>query len=538
MNLRDALAVLSKSSPYAVTTSGEIKDPELKAIKDYLYVETDVEIAFKKKLDELNPGEILFLCGSSGDGKSEILTRNEKNYRNKVSFHLDATHSFHPDENAIVTLDNVFSEWKSHSHPLVVGINIGMLANYEREGNEIHREIRMAMRSFLNDGIEKVEGKYHFIDFERFPKFTFSGESISAPFLSSLVRQVVADDKKNKFREYFNREYDERPTSNSEKKKLISNYLILRDTGVQKAIIELVLNARLKRDQFITARMMLDFIYRILTGEKHIYDNIFEGGENEILQAIAEFDPITKRTRSLDQFVLNRTLGLPDDKFTTYREEAHQKFLIDSRGKANPTSIVRQLYLFRYTTFENKYANNFIKDFESAEESIYREAWHLHNDYDGSQDVRKKLKAFYDNTILPAISGYANRKAAYLSKDEFYLSSKGIYDFASEVDIGVSYQKIAREKLKEISHFNLHLTINDTPIHPIPVNMNLIQVFIAIVSGYRPNRFDKNSIVLLDEIVSHITEVANRSRSLLLFLNGNRLAKIKESDDELKVSGL
>ena len=537
MDLRNALAVLSKSSPYAVTTAGEIKDPQLKEIKDYLYVETDVEAAFKEKLEALQPGEILFLCGSSGDGKSEILTRNKKQFGTLIQFHLDATHSFKPEENAIETLDKVFSEWRSQSKPLVVGINIGMLANYEREGSTTHHEIKTAMRAFLNNQDHTIDG-FHFIDFEKYPKFTFSKEEINAPFFKALIRQVVKDDQNNKFRDYFNQDYNERAQGNTEKKKLTSNYLMLRDTGIQKAIIELLLNARLKHDQFITARMMLDFIYSVLTGDKYLYDNIFEGGDNEILQALAEFDPIIKRTKQLDAFVLNRTLGLSDKEFAAYREEAHQRFSIDSRGKTNANSIVRQLYLFRYSRFENKYANNFIEDFKQPEESIYRDSWHLHNDYSGSQEDRKKLKTFYDDIVLPAINGYANRKAAFLSKDEFYLSSKGSYDFASEVDVGICYQNIATEKLHDITHFNLHLTINDTPIEPIPVNVNLIAVFIAIVAGYRPNRFDKNSIVLLDEIVTHITDVANRSRTLLLFKDGQRLAKLKRTDDEIKVSGL
>lgn len=39
--------------------------------------------------------KIAFLCGSSGDGKSEMLTRCKKKLDSRVKFHLDATHPVH-----------------------------------------------------------------------------------------------------------------------------------------------------------------------------------------------------------------------------------------------------------------------------------------------------------------------------------------------------------------------------------------------------------------------------------------------------------
>jgi len=108
MNLKQALQALSKSSPTAVTTAGEIEDPHLRAIKEYLYVKTPIENVLIEKLQSVNSDTIIFLCGSSGDRKSEILTRRQKEYSNKFIFHLDATHIFDPDKTVIETLDSVF----------------------------------------------------------------------------------------------------------------------------------------------------------------------------------------------------------------------------------------------------------------------------------------------------------------------------------------------------------------------------------------------------------------------------------------------
>ncbi|WP_068740388.1 DNA phosphorothioation-dependent restriction protein DptF, partial [Oleiphilus sp. HI0117] len=84
------------------------------------------------------------------------------------------------------------------------------------------------------------------------------------------------------------------------------------DSRIQKVVIELLLSARIRKDQFITTRMLLDFIYCILTGPGYLFDNLFNGGDNELLGALAEFDPSLIRNRQLDLFVLHRSLEFED----------------------------------------------------------------------------------------------------------------------------------------------------------------------------------------------------------------------------------
>lgn len=60
----------------------------------------------------------LFLCGNSGDDKSEILTKYCHKFKNRANFHLDATHSFKPNDSAIQTLDKVFQDYIDGNKPL------------------------------------------------------------------------------------------------------------------------------------------------------------------------------------------------------------------------------------------------------------------------------------------------------------------------------------------------------------------------------------------------------------------------------------
>ncbi|MFT6777454.1 MAG: DNA phosphorothioation-dependent restriction protein DptF [Paraglaciecola sp.] len=165
MDLRQALSVLSKSSPYAVATE---RDYSLNTIRDdikkYLYIEMPIEKEVKIAITGISQGQrrVVFLCGSSGDGKSEILTACKKIFSSRVKFHLDATHSFKPNEDAIQTLDKVFQEFEETAVPLVVGINTGMLGNYAEEGN--NEFFKKCIQAYLNEGTQS--DVFHFINFE------------------------------------------------------------------------------------------------------------------------------------------------------------------------------------------------------------------------------------------------------------------------------------------------------------------------------------------------------------------------------------
>ena len=79
--MRQIIEKLSKASPYAVATDSNEKD-----IFKYLHIETDIEKEYIKTLKGLKEKRVIFLCGSSGDGKSAIITRTQKNLKIDLIF--------------------------------------------------------------------------------------------------------------------------------------------------------------------------------------------------------------------------------------------------------------------------------------------------------------------------------------------------------------------------------------------------------------------------------------------------------------------
>lgn len=525
MRLKEALSILSKSSPSAVTTNGEPIDPFVKQIKSYLFVETDIERAFRARLESISTNDIVFLCGSSGDGKSEILTRYESRYNEEVEFHLDATHSFEPKKTAIETLNDRFTKHRESEKALVVGINIGMLANYEREGDDAHIEVKKAIGAYLNS--HDYDEKYTFLDFESFPKFEISDGQVSSTFFQTLLDKVVRDDSKNPFRDLYN---------NCDDKKLAANFSLLRNRFVQKVIVELLLGARIRKDQFITARMLLDFIYCILTGPGYLFDNLFDGGENELLAALVDFDPSIIRNKKLDLFILHRSLDFEDNAYSEFTGEVKTKYGVSK--KQSPQSAIRLFYLLKHTSQDNNYHYDFRTSFDEESQALYKTIWEQHKNYSGDKEDKKALRKFYDEIIYTAINKHANRNAPYLSKDEFYISSHNGCDLASEMELSVVYSSIEKDDGDDLSAFNVYLEVNEHKLPPIPVGVNLLALMMGIVCGYRPNKHDKNSIVLLDELVAKIAEMASLSDILYLNSKGRRIKLKANSDNEIRVSGL
>ncbi|MFA0514337.1 DNA phosphorothioation-dependent restriction protein DptF [Vibrio breoganii] len=528
IDLRTALSVMSKSSPYAVSTERDAAiSKDLDAVKKYLYIQTDIEAEFVKHLKGLSSTEkkIIFLCGSSGDGKSEILTKYKKEYQNRADFHLDATHSFRPTDTAIQTLDKLFFDFEQGGRSLVVGINVGMMGNYAEEGDVA--SVRTSIKNYLEQ--EAIPDNHVYLNFEDYPRFTFKDEGYSSQFVSDLLAKITAREK-NLIRQYFDKELQ----STKPNQRLISNYQILSRPEVQAVIIDVLFKARLIKDQFLTARSLLDFVFHLLAGPSLLQDNLFASRENELTSKITEFDPANIHSKGLDAFVLARNLKLEDGEFDIFCAGLKE---LGGHGNINASSYVRLFYLLRQADVSNNYHFQFASDFDEQLLSQYSKLWQTHVNYSGEVAERKMLREFYRDTAVAAIHKYINRNAPELSRGEYFVSSHNGVQLAAELDIQPSFDDIQCDIGCTIGHFSAYFKIGDAII-PMPISINLLSLMLRILEGYMPNKHDKTTVVMLDEVTDHIADVASKAKSLYVLDNGKKI-KINNIEDEyFEVSGL
>ncbi|AMJ85187.1 MULTISPECIES: DNA phosphorothioation-dependent restriction protein DptF [Alteromonas] len=529
----EALSILSKSSPFAVSTenSGQ-KSSLLNEIKEYLYIQSPVEEKVLSTISSLSTQnkKILFLCGSSGDGKSEILTRCKKTFDSRVRFHLDATHSFDPNENAIQTLDREIESYLLGDTPLVIGINTGMLANYAEEG--ANENVAQSIKAYLDR--QSYSDEFIFINFEDFPKFLIGDNEYHAEFPEKFLKRITQQ-KDNILRQLYDR--DKANKNDVDSKRLFANYELLSLPSVQAVIIDLLFKARLKKDQFLTARALLDFVFGLLAGPGYLFDNLFSGGDNELAEKIAEFDPANLRTKQIDRFILAFELKLTDSDFEDFREALMN---IDINNVKKAHSYLRLFYALRYGNYANNYHAKFRSDFSESLIEKYIHCYKLHRDFNGDKAERELLKNFYNKTLIQAVRKHINRNAPYLSKNQYLTAEVNGYLLTSKLDIKPDYKSIQNDKPQSASYFNVHLKVkvndSEVKIRPIPLNINLLGLLIEIVSGFRPNKHDKSSIVILDELVDDITKVANQSHDIQVVRGRKRFELRKVEDDDIEVS--
>ena len=512
MRLKEALGVLSKASPYAVSTErSAINQNILDDIKSYLYIQMPIETAVNKVISSFgaNDKKILFLCGSSGDGKSELLTKAKVNFGSRVKFHLDATHSFDPHGTAIQTLDKVFNEFEASSSPLVVGINAGMLGNYAEEGQ--NQLIRSKISEYLKNK-NTQDGTAIFINFEDYPKFEIGDDGYKCDFAKKLLERITQQEN-NIIRQLIEKEKLQQNDVST--LRLIANFELISFPSVQKVIIDLLFKARLMRDQFLTARALLDFIHELLLGEGYLFDNLFAGGDNELANKIENFDPAHLRTKELDRFILAYDLGLPDAEFDAFKNALNQLGITNIETGAQ---YLRLFYLLKYDAdFANNYHKKFSDDFNESLIESYISVYQLHKSYSGDSKQKNSLKEFYRDTLISAIRTYINRNAPKLGKKFFLLSDFGDYQIAAPADLTMDTNSIAASTTTSSASFNTYLKLQGKTLPlPLQININLLSLLININNGYRPNKHDKNSVILLDELAAVVVQQAKSATEIVI----------------------
>ena len=123
-----------------------------------------------------------------------------------------------------------------------------------------------------------------------------------------------------------------------------------------------------------------------------------------------------------------------------------------------------------------------------------------------------------------------------LEKGQYLLSEHNCIHVCSEINIQPDFEQIKRNIPKNNASFNVCLKVKDETVS-LPINVNLLELMDKVIQGYRPNKHDKSSVVLFDELVDKLTSAANSSNTLFIINKNNRVKVTKIDEDEIEVSG-
>lgn len=503
----DALNILSKSSSYAVSTENDL-DRDLAAVKSDLYVTMPIEDDLFNLLNQIakDSKKIIFLCGSSGDGKSELLLRAMKQFdQPHIKFHLDATHSFAPHDTAVDTLNQLFDEFEVGNHSLVIGINVGMLGNYAVEAKD--PQIGTVLKSYL----EEKEGSdgFEFLSFEDYPKFEITKHGYEAEFVAKILKKIT-NPESLLYRTYSNCKEN---GLKSQEKRIFINYGLLCFDEIQKVIIELLLKVRLFRNQFITTRTFLDLIYELVMGDGYIFDNIFNSKNNEILDKLQEFDPVFLKAKLIDRFFISYQLKEVSEDFNDFKKEIFEKFKLEELNDAH--SYIRLFYLLKSYPLTSSFHKKFEEDFSEKMLENYLQIYRQHEFFDPDPSSVKPLRDYYNNDLLASLRNYINKKSPYLGADQYLIREYSDYQIIANLKFTADLNALKQNpRTVAGTFFHVHLKVKDCGKIDFPVDINLFDLLTKLKSGYRPNKNDRSVVIRLNEIVSRILILGNRSKEL------------------------
>ncbi|MCW8356851.1 DNA phosphorothioation-dependent restriction protein DptF [Marinomonas pontica] len=519
----EAFSVLSKSSKYSVSTlRTDNTVDELQELKDHLYITPDIQTEFEGALEDAltrtHTNSIICLCGSSGDGKSEILTQLYKKFCNSIDFHLDATHSNSQHKSAIDCLDEKFDLFKLSNKPLAIGINIGMLQKYIKQGSNRHNDIKESFEDYFKNRHIKgfVSKTVSFYDFECYPRLNFSSSKITSDFISKFLGKLTEESPNNPFYKCYK----------LEKNSYVSkNFQVLSLPSFQNKLIELFGLARLLEEQFLIPRIFVDFIYQILTmeNENGIVGNVFTKFDNEYSRCFTKLDPIKLRSQVLDSFYLEYTT----QTLSSVVQDDINILTSFTNFILTPEGIVRAAYLLGEETLKSSLADFSKKTFLQKSLTNYLSLINIFQKSELTSEDEDLCLNIVEELIVNSALEYSNRLLPF--KVDGFIVSRKLKDYliCNKVNIQADLDWIESHKLKSTDIIPIPLIINNEPVYIFNIDLNTMIQAVFISNGFRPNRQNLETIAKFDELISHIVDRTIKTESMKLISNNKTISVSK-----------
>ena len=109
---------------------------------------------------------------------------------------------------------------------------------------------------------------------------------------------------------------------------------------------------------------------------------------------------------------------------------------------------------------------------------------------------------------------------------------------SAHANLRPDFTGIEKEPVDNIHEFPVCIKVGDQRLRTFYVNVSFLELISKINDGYRPNKHDKNTIVILEEIIADVTGVIVNSDRLLFSKPGGQVVLTNEVDDgEFVVGG-
>nr|WP_077625101.1 DNA phosphorothioation-dependent restriction protein DptF [Sediminibacillus massiliensis] len=558
-NLDDGESYLSREVQRLKDSSQEAIENanQFSRFKNYLHVDRKVQKDLEEVLAKNNQkeqGSLILLCGNVGDGKSHLLAYLKENKPELIENYTifnDATESFSPNKDAMETLSEILNGFSDQNFGfsndnVILAINMGVLHNFITTEHE-HYTYNL-LKEFIDDSklftqditAHFSSDNFDLISFGDYHSYELTSKGPISSFYSSLLERITMETNDNPF----HLAYREDETSGIHT-MVHENYKMLQNQRVQESIIQLVVQAIVKKKLVISARAFLNFIADILIPdeiskfkmlsefevlEQSLPNLLFNRKErSEILNAISDLDPLHCRSVHIDQLVIDlNTLSNWDSIISeNIKDDTPIKWL---------NSFVTKEALMGYTFnlfFESFIRNTYLTNEKFADniaDTSYTE--YLKNLFAFNKGEMQEVKRFYEEfkSAIFKWKGSPKKDYVYLNKP----SEK--YRLAQRINLRPTIDHLEPRRDEVLESFKSTILIgyrdadNQKKIY-LDIDYPLYSLLTKVREGYRPNKKDEEDAIKFVEFIDKLMAFGEKKEEMQVFFKADQRFYSISKDD-------
>ena len=442
---------------------------------------------------------------------------------------------------------------------LILAINLGILSNLMDDADMnanysklfgILNKLDIFDNSTITTNI--TEDFLTIINFTDYQLYEINENGVTSDFISSLLNKVTDYSDENPFYSAY-----EKDLKNNLHTPIIYNYQMLMNSEIKEIIVQTIIKCIIKNKKIISTREILNFIYEIIVpAEFNIYSdmtdvskyiddllpNLLFNTENrsEILKDISYQSPADIRSEKIDEFIISlNTLNIKkvlDDYFDTeYLEfKFFKEFLLSKKyaQDKNKQKIIKNSLIYFIFFFGNEKIKNAFVD------GIYNDYLKYLYYYNYNPRQVRKLFLMIKSSIL-AWRGSIKKDYVVINElPNFIISKRVSIDFKPNR----SSENKFRNNFKNYISFNIIVNndfcdeeycIGDSCEKQKCVKLNvdylLFEAIEKINKGYKPNKNEKENLIVFDDFIDEILSKKGDNELSILYKSNESSFKFKSS---------
>lgn len=554
--LIDQLSKLRKQSVEAVDNA---TDENIDEFKKYIHVKRNVEDELRellKKVNSKNQKSLILLCGSAGDGKSHLIyyfnSIDHEHLLDGYEKYNDATESSSPEKTAMETLAVRLQEFDDDhledglNTKMIIAINLGTLNKFiDSEEGKNYSQLKEYVESenILTNSTKKAEykedGFFQHVSFADFQLFSLTSSDVDTTFLQNIFYKVFSEEVDNPF--YMaSRECKKCPLNLF--CVVNHNYQFMKQTNVQKSVINRLLEVVLKDKMIISTRDVFNLIFDSVVPpafsplnlsnneikEKEKIKNYINGTTPMLLSDIKDISPLMNQIQK--HSVLKKRSQRIDNQIIEFHVTSNIEKYFDNATLNTPYYKVKNLMQL----------NDFCND-EGTKRCVFKFVENITgmlSDTDLSQEFKEFINCIYLSTNQKyedeLVEFYNNAQKAILcwegsfGKQTICIDdSNKDYWLLEDLELNQA-PAINDEEKHDLDRFKPYINISfgieghDEAIETVSIDYLLFKLIKNVGKGYRPTVKDKNYHAEFAGFVKKLSDQGKQNKQVTIRKKGNK----------------